>query len=50
MSARPGRISADLAIGAPYPRGETFRTSTAYNEHCRRASAELHQAMGETPA
>jgi NitT/TauT family transport system ATP-binding protein len=50
MSARPGRISSDLAIGAPYPRGEAFRTSTAYNEHCRCASAELHRAMGETPA
>ena len=47
MSARPGRISADLAIDAPYPRGEAFRTSTRYNEHCRLASAELHRAMGE---
>ena len=50
MSARPGRVSADLAIGAPYPRGEAFRTSTTYNEHCRRVSGELHRAMGEAPA
>ena len=50
MSARPGRVSADLAIGAPYTRGEAFRTSTSYNEHCRRVSGELHRAMGEAPA
>jgi NitT/TauT family transport system ATP-binding protein len=50
MSARPGRVSADLAIDAPYPRGEAFRTSTTYNEHCRRVSGELHRAMGEAPA
>lgn len=47
MSARPGRISADLAIDAPYPRGESFRTSPVYNEYCRLASAELHRAMSE---
>jgi NitT/TauT family transport system ATP-binding protein len=50
MSARPGRVSADLAIDAPYPRGEAFRTSTTYNEHCRRVSGELHRAMGEASA
>src|SRR3984885_12752927 len=27
MSARPGRVIADLPIAAPYPRGEDFRTS-----------------------
>ncbi len=47
MSARPGRISADLRIDAPYPRGEAFRTSPPYNDYCRRVSAELHRAMGE---
>jgi NitT/TauT family transport system ATP-binding protein len=45
MSARPGRISADLAIDAPYPRGEAFRTSSTYNEFCRMTSAELGRAM-----
>jgi NitT/TauT family transport system ATP-binding protein len=45
MSARPGRISADLAIDAPYPRGEAFRTSSTYNEFCRMTSAELSRAM-----
>jgi NitT/TauT family transport system ATP-binding protein len=45
MSARPGRIIGDLAIDAPFPRGEAFRTSTTYNEFCRLTSAELHRAM-----
>ena len=45
MAARPGRVVADLAIDAPYPRGETFRTSHAYSDHCRRASDALHAAM-----
>ena len=45
MSARPGRIIADLAIDAPYPRGEAFRTATTYNEFCRLTSAELSRAM-----
>jgi NitT/TauT family transport system ATP-binding protein len=45
MSARPGRIVADLAISAPYPRGEIFRISSTYNEFCRVTSAELSRAM-----
>jgi NitT/TauT family transport system ATP-binding protein len=45
MSARPGRIVADLAISAPYPRGEIYRTSGTYNEFCRMTSAELSRAM-----
>ena len=47
MSARPGRIIADLAIDAPYPRGEAFRMTTAYNEFCRQTSRELGRAMSE---
>ena len=47
MAARPGRVSAELAIAAPYPRDEAFRTSPDYNALCRAASAELHRAMGE---
>ena len=27
----------------------TFRTSTVYNENCRRTSDALHEAMGERP-
>jgi NitT/TauT family transport system ATP-binding protein len=45
MSARPGRIIADLPIEAPYPRGAPFRTSTMYNEYCRLISGELARAM-----
>jgi NitT/TauT family transport system ATP-binding protein len=45
MSARPGRVIADLPIAAPYPRGDDFRTSLHYGELCRAASAELHRAM-----
>jgi NitT/TauT family transport system ATP-binding protein len=45
MSARPGRISAELAIDAPYPRDQNFRTSAEYAAYCRRASAALEQAM-----
>ncbi len=47
MAARPGRVTADIAIDAPYPRDEAFRTSAAYNALCRTASAELHRAMGD---
>jgi NitT/TauT family transport system ATP-binding protein len=47
MGARPGRIREIVAIDAPYPRDEAFRTSAAYNEHCRRTSAALRTAMGE---
>jgi NitT/TauT family transport system ATP-binding protein len=45
MAARPGRVSEDIVIPCPYPRGEPFRTSTIYNDNCRRVSAALHDAM-----
>jgi len=45
MSARPGRINGELAIDAPYPRGDAFRTSPTYNHFCRLTSAELGRAM-----
>lgn len=47
MAARPGRVVAEVAIEAPYPRDEAFRTSAVYNAFCREVSAELHRAMGE---
>jgi len=47
MSARPGRIIADLRIGEPYPRADAFRTSPAYNAYCRQVSAALTLSMGE---
>jgi NitT/TauT family transport system ATP-binding protein len=45
MTARPGRIFAELTIDAPYPRDETFRTSAEYAAACRRASEALAGAM-----
>lgn len=46
MAARPGRIVNDMAIDAPYPRDETFRTSPVYAGFCRDVSEALHAAMG----
>ncbi len=46
MAARPGRVFTDLEIDAPYPRNDDFRTSSVYNENCRRVSSALHEAMG----
>jgi NitT/TauT family transport system ATP-binding protein len=45
MNARPGRIMTELAIDAPYPRNDAFRTSPIYNEFCRLTSAELKRTM-----
>ena len=47
MSPRPGRVAAELAIEAPYPRDQNFRTSAEYAADCRRASKALAQAMAE---
>ncbi len=47
MAARPGRVYTDLEIDAPYPRHDDFRTSSVYNDNCRRVSDALHEAMGE---
>jgi len=45
MAARPGRVVDELSIDAPYPREEEFRTSSVYNDYCRKTSAALHAAM-----
>ncbi len=45
MASRPGRVFCDLDVDAPHPRGESFRTSVAYNDYCRKASETLHDAM-----
>jgi NitT/TauT family transport system ATP-binding protein len=47
MAARPGRVIRELAVDAPYPRTEAFRTSAEYAAHCREASDALHDAMGD---
>ena len=48
MTRRPGRVFAELAIDAPYPRDERFRTSSDYAAHCRRVSDALARASGAT--
>ena len=45
MTARPGRTASEVAIDAPAPRDETFRTSPLYNEYCRSVSARLAEAI-----
>lgn len=47
MAPRPGRVVADLAIDAPFPRGERFRTSAAFAALCRTVAQALADAMGE---
>jgi len=49
MSARPGRVSSEILIDAAFPREEEFRTSSVYNDYCRRASEALKRAMAEGP-
>jgi NitT/TauT family transport system ATP-binding protein len=45
MGYRPGRVTAEIPIEAPYPRAEEFRLSPLYNERCRLVSAALRRAM-----
>ena len=45
MAARPGRIIADLATGAPLPRDAAFRTSPDYAAACRAVSEHLLTAI-----
>jgi NitT/TauT family transport system ATP-binding protein len=49
MTARPGRISCDLSVDLPQPRGRATRTSPEYGAMCDQVSAALTQAM-EGPA
>jgi NitT/TauT family transport system ATP-binding protein len=45
LSPRPGRVAASRRIEGPTPRGEAFRTSTAYLDACRDVSGLLATAM-----
>ena len=40
-----GRVAAQVAIPAPYPRDERFRTSADYAGYCRQVSEALEMAM-----
>jgi NitT/TauT family transport system ATP-binding protein len=50
MTPRPGRVFTELAVDAPYPRDERFRTSAEYAGFCRRVSEALAEAMGRAEA
>jgi NitT/TauT family transport system ATP-binding protein len=45
MTARPGRVFAEIAVDAPYPRDERFRTSAEYAGYCRLTSETLSRAI-----
>jgi len=49
MTPRPGRVFTELAIDAPYPRDQRFRTSAEYGVFCRRASEALAAAAEAKP-
>jgi len=45
MTPRPGQVFTEIAIDAPYPRDEGFRTSADYAGLCRRVAEALGKAM-----
>jgi NitT/TauT family transport system ATP-binding protein len=47
MTARPGRIAADLPVELPQPRERALRTSPAYATICATVSEELARAMAD---
>jgi NitT/TauT family transport system ATP-binding protein len=44
MTPRPGRVFTEIAIPAPYPRDERFRTSAEYAGFCRQVGEALAAA------
>ena len=49
MSARPGRVIADLAVALPYPRRPELRLTPAYADLCRQTSASLESGYQRFP-
>jgi NitT/TauT family transport system ATP-binding protein len=49
MTSRPGRLSAQIHIDAPEPRGEEFRTSAEYAGYCRMVSHALIPSYARQP-
>ncbi|MFM2422014.1 MAG: hypothetical protein RL291_544, partial [Pseudomonadota bacterium] len=45
MTARPGRVVAEIRNDAPYPRGPEYRASQQYSELCVSVSKTLHDAL-----
>lgn len=50
MTARPGRLSAEIGIAPDVPRDEAFRSSAAYAGHCRAVSSALAPAYSGASA
>jgi NitT/TauT family transport system ATP-binding protein len=50
MTSRPGRLSAEIRINAPEPRGEEFRTSAAYAGYCREVTKALAPSYSGQPS
>ncbi len=50
MTARPGRIAADLEVPLRQPRERSLRADPAYGAMCERASAALSEAMSPATA
>jgi len=50
MAARPGRVFEEVAVDAPYPRNDFFRTSPEYAALCRKTSDVLIGAINTTAA
>lgn len=50
MSARPGRVIADLTVDLPHTRCPELRHTAAYADHCRHASAALEAGYAAGPA
>jgi NitT/TauT family transport system ATP-binding protein len=50
MTSRPGRVFAEIAIKASYPRDESFRTSAEYAGYCRLTSETLARAIASGDA
>ena len=48
MAARPGRVYDEVAVEAPYPRADAFRTSPDYAALCRKTSNILVGAINAT--
>ena len=48
MAARPGRVYKEVAVDAPYPRAQSFRTSPEYAALCRNTSDVLVEAINAT--
>jgi NitT/TauT family transport system ATP-binding protein len=47
MAARPGRVVADLAVDAPWPRDDGFRNDASYVRQCAAVSDRLRETLDD---